>query len=306
MTASSKDYIIKHWARSVAWFNTSPCHGEDRQFKSGRARLVKVIAISLLALGLVFAVEPKLQYQLDFKARDVGSALINGNTREIYNLFVPEFRREHPFAQFDSAVKAWLKERRILSVNNKVVDITGLGGHVSTYIYFQGEDDYNYLYQSWLYTDSGWQLVWISKILNHSFEYGSSDTLALRAIAKLGLRYFVSRDGLQWIRAKRVNLPETLVVVAGGGLGGEPWSDDGHFFTWRKKDEFEKDPQPPRAHFYIEVAVVRLFGPIGMVALDLKPWSSAGKRVLPRPRGTEIYLKKTKDGWLLHSLGKRW
>ncbi|MEO0070445.1 MAG: hypothetical protein ABIK18_06620, partial [candidate division WOR-3 bacterium] len=92
---------------------------------------MKVIAISLLALGLVFAVEPKLQYQLDFKARDVGSALINGNTREIYNLFVPEFRREHPFAQFDSAVKAWLKERRILSVNNKVVDITGLGGHVS-------------------------------------------------------------------------------------------------------------------------------------------------------------------------------
>lgn len=25
-------------ARSVAWFNTSPCHGEDHQFKSGRAR----------------------------------------------------------------------------------------------------------------------------------------------------------------------------------------------------------------------------------------------------------------------------
>ncbi len=26
------------WARSVAWFNTPPCHGGDRRFKSGRAR----------------------------------------------------------------------------------------------------------------------------------------------------------------------------------------------------------------------------------------------------------------------------
>ena len=29
------------WARGVARFNTLPCHGRDRRFKSGRARSIK-------------------------------------------------------------------------------------------------------------------------------------------------------------------------------------------------------------------------------------------------------------------------
>ncbi len=34
------------WTRSVAWFNTSPCHGEDRRFESGRVRQMASSEIS--------------------------------------------------------------------------------------------------------------------------------------------------------------------------------------------------------------------------------------------------------------------
>jgi len=268
--------------------------------------LLKCIITVLFALGVIFATEPKLQYQLDFKAQNVSSALINGKDRLIYDMFVPEFRRKHGYARFDSAVKAWLDGRRINNVRTKVVDITGLGGHVSTYVYFQGDKDYDYFYQNWLYTDSGWQLVWISYILDQSFDYGTGDTQALGEIVKTGLRFLVSKKGLSWIGAKRVNLPETLVVVEQNRVSDSFWSWGGHFFVGQTKDDFKKSPLPAQVSFYCEVAMVRKFGTIALVSLDLKPWSSAGKMVLPRPRGTEIYLKRSKEGWMLHSLGKRW
>ncbi|MGQ9707767.1 MAG: hypothetical protein ACUVUR_02690 [bacterium] len=238
--------------------------------------------------------------------QQVGSALVSGNSREIYRMFVPAFCEEHSFARFDSAVRSWQGNRRVSRVKSQLIDVKGLGGYASTYVIFEGEKDYNYLYQSWIYTDSGWQLVWISNILGQSFQYGTKDTAAVRSVVRLALSFLLSPAGLKWIRAGKVSLPETIIVVE-----KEPLIDslpvlDRNFLLWRTVGVIEKDPIPAQVPFYCELGVVRVYGSVAQVSLDLKPWSAAGRRMLKKSRGTELYLKRGKGGWEVYSTGKRW
>lgn len=260
----------------------------------------------ILIITAVFAVKPKPEYQLNLKVQQVGSALVNGNSREIYRMFVSAFCQEHGLARFDSVVKAWQGQRRISRVRSQLIDIRGLGGHASTYVVFEGERDYKYLYQSWIYTDSGWQLTWISSILDQSFQYGLRDTAAIRSVVRLALGFLISPEGRKWIRAGKVSLPDTIIVVTQRALGESLSVLNHHYVRWRQAEEIKQNPIPAQVPFYCELGMVRVYGSIAQVTVDLKPWSEAGKRMLKKPKGTEVYLKREKKGWAVHSVGKRW
>ncbi len=260
-----------------------------------------------LFTGLLLAVEPKPEYQLELKVQQFSAALLNGDYRTAYRLFVPVFRREIGFSRFDSAVQEWRQGRRLVRIKSKVIDTKGLGGHASIYAYFDGEDDYEYLYQSWIYSDSGWELVWVSNMLNQSFQYGRSETLAMRAVAEMALEFLLSPEGKGWLKLSKVSLPETIVVVQHNRIEEAPVNIEGHTVVWQSPDVIKGKPIFPFMPLYCEFGMVRVFGSVALVALDFKPWPYyQGRRVLKQRRGMEIYLKKQGEGWQVHSVGKRW
>ncbi len=260
-----------------------------------------------LFTGLALAVEPKPEYQLELKVQQFAAGLLNGDQRTLYRLFVPVFRREVDFSRFDSAVQGWRQGRRLVRIKSKVIDTRGLGGHASIYAYFEGSEDYEYLYQSWIYADSGWELAWVSGILNQSFQYGRSETLAMRAVARLALEFLLSDEGRGWLKLGRVGLPETIVVVQYNRIEEAPLNIKGHTVVWQSPDAIKEKPVFPFMPLYCEFGMVRVFGSVALVALDFKPWPYyQGRRVLKQRRGMEIYLKKQGEGWQVHSVGKRW
>ena len=116
-----------------------------------------------LLAGAASAVSPaaklKSNYELALQAERLTEAVVGNNSRDIYRMFTPGFVAENSFASFDSAFTRWYRGRRIVRASHKVVDIEGPSGHVSSWFVFEGEHDYNYVYQNWLNTPDGWQLA---------------------------------------------------------------------------------------------------------------------------------------------------
>jgi hypothetical protein len=260
----------------------------------------------LIAVAVVRATEPKPEYQLMLRAQQVSSALMNNDTRTIYELFVPAFRQEIPFARFDSAVRTWHQGRRIARINTRLIDTRGRGGHISTYLYFSGEKKYDYLYQSWLFTDAGWQLVWISRILNQSFQFGSQDTPTMRKVALTALDHAFSRNGLKKVHLLDLPLPDTIFVFqtlfppeSVTYLKQQP-------LVWLDDDQDPKQRLPRSIPYYCQLGQVRILGSLALTAVDFYPVAPAGKKALGRNRSLEIYLKNEDQQWLFDSFGKLW
>ncbi|MEO0025930.1 MAG: hypothetical protein ABIK54_04140 [candidate division WOR-3 bacterium] len=260
----------------------------------------------LLALTAVWATEPKPEYQLELKVQQVCNALVNGDSRTIYRLFVPAFRREIPFARFDSAVRVWHQNRRINRIQPQVVDTRGRGAHVSTYLRFAGEEENDYLYQNWLFSDSGWQLVWISNILNPTFQFGSRDTPAMRQLALAALEQALSYESLKRIRVQRLKLPDTLYIL-------QPLFPPESLSFLRSRPvrwlSAELDPRtrlPRTIPYFLQLGQLRIFGTLALAVVDFYPVSPAGRSALRRYRSLEFYLRQEAGNWVFDSFGKIW
>lgn len=287
-------------ARSVAWFNTSPCHGEDRQFKSGRARSLRITGL-LTVLTAVLAAAPPVgdSYDLGLLVDQFTIALVNNDARGIYRLFVPSFTDEVSYARFESTFADWQGGRRLTRARSRIGDLQGLGGHVSTYVIFAGEEDYSYLYSSWINIAGNWQLTWLSNILDPQFRYGHADSTGALAAAAAALRFCFS-DSLPPRLRRELPLPDTVFLVDRGirpelaELGGRP-------VRWVPAAEVRAGTAPP-ARYYCLIQFVRLFGDIAQVTIDYLPGQTLGRQ--SRRPGIEVYLRRTAEGWRFHSVGK--
>uniref|UniRef100_A0A7V3PSN4 Uncharacterized protein n=1 Tax=candidate division WOR-3 bacterium TaxID=2052148 RepID=A0A7V3PSN4_UNCW3 len=264
------------------------------------------IYLLFLIVAVSGATEPKPEHQLNLRSQQVTTALMNNDTRTIYDLFVPAFRREIPFNRFDSAVRAWQNNRTIARIQSRVIDTKGRGGHISTFLFFYGEKEYRYLYQNWLFSDSGWQLVWISNILNQSFQFGTQDTPAMEKAALAALNYVFTNEGLKKVHLHQVPLPDTIFVFqpffpaeSTGFLKQQP-------VVWLAPEQDRKLRLPRSIPYYCQVEQIRIFGPIALVTIDFYPVAQPGKRALGRSRSLEIYLKADNAGWVFDSFGKLW
>ncbi|MEO0085877.1 MAG: hypothetical protein ABIK37_04525 [candidate division WOR-3 bacterium] len=249
------------------------------------------------------ALRNRPDYTLGLQAQRFARALVDGQTRDIYRLFVPAFREEIGFARFDSAFRVWRDGRNITRVRNRVIDVRGLGGHASTYVYFGGNRDYEYVYQSWVNTGNGWQLAWLSNILDQTFQYGRSDTAALRSATSAALTWVLSDAGLGHIH-RRFVLPETVIVVTQGRHEEGVIPAAGRPLLWLSEEELNAF-RVPDVPFYCELGLVRLFGPTAVAAVDFVPVRE-GQPPLDRRRGIEIYLRRENGNWRFESVGKVW
>ena len=271
-----------------------------------RGRLLLLFAA---LAGVVSAVSPatrlKSNYELALQTERLTEALVANRPRDIYRMFAPAFAAEHSFASFDSALSGWYQGRRIVRASHKVVDIKGPSGYVSSWFVFAGEHDYNYVYQNWLNTGHGWQLVWLSRILDTSFTFGQTDSLELVKAAEAGLRYVLSRPGLAQFKAG-FRRPDTVVIVRLGRPGEGEFRFDSLPVYWTTPAEIRAGVSRPRTQFLLNLALVRLVGDMAMVAVDVTPTARDFLGRKRHARGVEVYLQRTGTEWRFVEIGKKW
>ena len=267
---------------------------------SRRVCLLLLVVVAGIAAA---AKHDRPDYTLGLQAQRFARSLVNGQSRDVYRLFVPAFREEINFTRFDSALRAWRENRQITRIRNRVVDVRGLGGHASTYVYFGNNRDYEYIYQSWVNFGEGWQLAWLSNILDQTFQYGRSDTAALRAATRAALSWVLSEAGIRRVHRQLV-LPDTVIVVDQGRIEEGTLQLAGRPLLWLSEERIERLGLLG-ADFYCELGVVRLFGNGAVATVDFVPLRD-GRPPLDRRRGIEIYLRKENAEWKFDSVGKVW
>jgi hypothetical protein len=271
-----------------------------------RGRLLLLFAT---LAGAASAVSPatrlKTNYELALQTERLTEALVSNRPRDVYRMFTPPFADEHSFAAFDSALSRWSRGRRIVRASHKVVEIIGPSGYVSSWLVFDGERDYNYVYQNWLNTAHGWQLVWLSRILDTSFTYGQTDSLGLVQAAEVGLRYVVSKSGLARFRSG-YRQPDTLVMLRYNRPGEGNYRLDNLPVYWTTMPQILQGGYVPRTQFLLNLALVRLMGDIALVVVDMTPTERGQYGRTRRRRGIEVYLERAGGNWRFRDVGKIW
>jgi hypothetical protein len=217
-------------------------------------------------------------------------------------MFVPAFRTEVPFSRFDSAVTDWYAGRRISTGRAKVIDTQSLSGHASTWVVFESEYDYMYVYQNWLQTDRGWELVWISSILDNSFQYGRSDTVGLTAVSRATLAHLVEDGGLARVRPDLLPPDTVLVVRREAGtitLDSKP-------VIMRSPEQMRIDSLVPRVPYCFQFALTRIYGRLAFCVVDLKRVCKDLPCPVSRRRSIQVFLEMKDGAWRFHSFGKVW
>lgn len=255
------------------------------------------------------AARPKAVYELARISQELTQALANERPRDVFRMFAPVFQEEIGFERFNSAFNSWYNGRRIARARSRVVDIRGLGGHVSTWLVFEGASDYSYVYQNWIRLKSGWALTWLSSILDYGFEYGRPGAATEDSIADRALEYLVDADGLRHVRRQLV-APETVIAVFNRPRMRLVENPDSRPVLWVTPDEFAAGSyggQPlPSAPFYFKFALIRLLGDVATCGVDLNPANREGMSALGRKRNIVLYLERQARGWQFHSVGKVW
>lgn len=268
----------------------------------------RVALLATILATAASAVSPaarlKSNYELALQTERLTEAVVANRARDVYRMFTPAFAAEHSFASFDSALSRWYKGRRIVRASHKVVDIKGPSGYVSSWFVFEGERDYNYVYQNWLNTGHGWELVWLSRILDTSFTFGQNDSIELVKAAEAGLRYILSKPGMALLKTG-FSRPDTVVIVGLNRPGEGEFQFDLPVY-WTTPEEIRAGVRLPRTQFLLNLALVRLIGDMALVAVDVTPTARDVLGRKRRARGVEIFLRRTGTEWRFLEVGKRW
>ncbi len=271
-----------------------------------RGRLLLLFAT---LAGAASAVSPaaklKSNYELAIQTERLTEALVSNRSRDIYRMFTSSFTDEHSFASFDSALSRWSRGRRIVRGSHKVVEITGPAGYVSSWLVFDGARDYNYVYQNWLNTPRGWQLVWLSRILDSTFTYGQTDSLELVRAAEVGMRYVLSKPGLSRLHPG-FRRPDTVVFIRKNRPGEGDFHIDSLPAYWTTMPEILQGGHVPKTQFLLSLALVRLMGDMALVTVDVTPTGRGARGRSDRRRGMEVYLERAGSAWRYRDVGKIW
>ncbi len=260
----------------------------------------------LLALGtasLLFANNPmEDNHELSLRVQSFTEALVRRDTRAIYRFFNSTFRDEIPFARFDSAARGWYGNGRVIRARHKVVGVQGPVGSVSIWVVFEGERDARYLYQSWLQNQNTWELVWMSRIIDESFQYGRTDTAELRQVAQAALRHALTPPILARLSG-RPRLPDTVVLVRLGQPEETTMTVKGVNTVWLSPAQVVDLAVLPRVPFYVGFGIVRVFGDVAEAAVDFYP-TPYGR--LPRRQSVKVILRRSAEGWRYSHATRVW
>jgi len=261
------------------------------------------------------------------RAAEFAAALGNGRSIKLYHLFNPIFRDEISFHVFDSALKSWQGGKTIGRVATTHVEVQGMSGLISSHVYFQEPrerpDDetlpdvapsgrtrprpggYDFLFQTWLRAAEGWELMWISKILDPiAMDYGRRDTADLRQILQLALDEIVTREGIE--RALGLKNPSKRLILVSQGVPPVNLKLPEKRVIWLSKDSIDFYQQRYDIVYYIEILPLRVIGNIAVGAFDVVPVTGGSGATSNRPRSIKLFFRRTDNKWGFASYGSRW
>ncbi|MFO7675045.1 MAG: hypothetical protein R6X12_01820 [bacterium] len=244
---------------------------------------------------------PRSWYELENRVRELTEALTLTDSRAVFRLFVPTFQEEISFASFDSAFARWHGGRRVAIAQGRSVGTRGISGQASTWVVFGGEEDYEYIYQAWVFADEAWQVAWLSNILDQSFAYGNRDSLEVRAIRAAALDWLVG-TGLA-AAPLELRRPDTILVVHPSGAPG--WLPR-YPTVVCTPDQLTAGTGLPAVPFAFRFALTRNFGSVALCAIDILPLKPRRPGAPRRTRSIQVFLERDEPGWRYLTTGTVW
>jgi hypothetical protein len=257
---------------------------------------------------------------LSDRASQFVGAIRANDSRELYRLFNSTFRHEISQPRLDSSLTAWRRGRVIERVFTTHQEIRGSEGMVSTSVYFvptpdrarpaparqwQRSSDYEFLFQYWVRGSEGWQLMWISGLLDPiGMDYGRQDTASFQSIVELALEEIIVNEGLDSLfgisdQSRRV------VLVSHTGL--EPGIQlKHHTVVWVPQDSILTNPVNRRIGFYVDVQPLRILSDIAIGTFDIVPILPGDRTVAGPRRSIKLFFVREKGRWRFADYGSKW
>jgi hypothetical protein len=251
------------------------------------------------------------------RSAEFASALRSERYDRAYRLFNAAFRAEIPEADFGRAVRGWLRGRRVSRVLTTHVQVQGLSGLISSNLYFYSnvqdtsrEDQpdarrnaEDFLFQYWLRTGAGWELMWLNKALDPvAMDYGRKSEGVLQEILPLALEEIVTRRGLEG-QTGMTSLSNYVILLSRTGHERRP-SLPNKSVLWLSEDSIRSLSRRRPLDYYIDIQPLRVINDVAVGTFDIVPLSRAVAS--PRRRSIKLFFVKRGDNWEFANYGSNW
>lgn len=288
------------------------------------ASVIVLLVGGILVLGAVLLPPGTVSSLVTGVANDTSSlrgrelelieALSAGRVGRIYRMFNSDFRDELTEDQLAAGIRLWLAGRKVRRIAVTHIEVSGLSGLVSSNVYFERSDSSrmtpgeweDYLFQSWIRTPDGWQLLWLNKILDPvAQDYGRRDTSAIQEIIQLSLDEIITRTGLE--RTLGVAIGGAPIVLLRRGAPDRSVSLTGREVLWLTREEIATRQRQLGIAFYIDIQPIRVLKHIAIGTFDIIP-VIRGPDDRRRPRSIKLFLvRESAHGrWEFADYGSRW
>jgi len=279
--------------------------------------IVLVLGVVLMPPGTISSLVTGTQSDtstLRARALDFVEAFSAARIDKVYRLFNSDFRNELTEVQLDAGIKSWLAGRRVRRMTITHLEVKGLSGLVSSNLYFDHPDttvhdskqEQEYLFQYWIRTQDGWQLLWLNKILDPiALDYGHRDTAALQEILQLALEEIVAGTGLE--RMLGIDVGTAPIVLLSHGASDRAVSLARHRVLWLTREEIAAQQPKLRIPFYIDVQPIRILKHLAIGTFDVVPLrQSANDR--RQVRSIKLFFVREREGdkWEFADYGSKW
>jgi len=281
-----------------------------------RVLIVALVSV-LIALAIFFIVRSHIQG--DFPTPLSGDpelskygvkflkALSRKDGNQIHQMFNATFKKEISQEKVQTAIDRWYEGRTYKNVRTGIVRKVGLAGLITTWISFRNTVGEKFVYQYWLKKNNGWELMWLSGILNHrDFMYGVSDTSAVKKLMQLMMETAVSDSGIEDL-FPQIDLVNTLVVLKHPGQNFANINLPKNQFFWLTADELKHNYKRLGINTFFDFGVIRVMDDIALGAIDIVPIDSAIPcPKITRRRSIEMFFKKIENKWVFAGYGSKW
>ena len=251
------------------------------------------------------------------RSAEFAAALKTGRYERAYRLFNAAFRAEVPLPDFSRAVRDWIKGRRVNRVLTTHVELRGVSGLISSNVYYSplsssashedsasfprtGED---FLFQYWLRTSAGWELMWLNKALDPiAMDYGRKDTIAMYEIMQLALEEIILQQGLE-NQTGLVSMMNYVVLLSRTGTERRLTLPDRNVL-WLSDDSIRSLGRRRKLDYYIDVQQTRVINDVALGTFDIIPLAVGG--VSRRRRSVKLFFTKRQGQWSFAGYGAGW
>ena len=252
------------------------------------------------------------------RAAEFAAALRACNPTEIHRLFNATFRSENTRVELDSAIRLWLAGRRVNRVDITHIEIHGPSGLVSSNVIFDPPADgappdstidarrvlRDFLFQTWIRTPSGWELLWLNKVLDPvAMDYGRRDTASRRQILQLALDEIITRQGMS--EKTGIATGSRQVVLLSHGPSDRRIALPGKNVLWLSRDSINVLRGRADIDYYIDIQPVRVLKDVAVGTFDIVPLAR-GDSPPGRTRSVKLFFTRTGDKWAFADYGVGW